>query len=239
MRKIKVLFAIYLVALHVLLGVALIKTDLAPRVAARFGIYNSQPPEEEQIIPRLREVHSQMESSVPAGATIFLGDSITMGLATAAVAPHTVNYGIGWQRSDQLIKSMDIYKSISRAGRIVITIGTNDLLQGREAGIASRYKAILEKIPFSVPVVMSSVPPLGDVVFYGRKIENAKVREVVTSAKMVCEADPRCRFVNAYDALTTNGTPSYGVLLADNIHLAPKGYGLWINALRKGVVSNR
>jgi hypothetical protein len=68
--------------------------------------------------------------------------------------------------------------------------------------------------------------PIGDVVFYGRKIDDINVREVVANAKAVCEADHRCRFVNAYDSLTTNGKPSPGVLLADNIHLAPKGYEL-------------
>ena len=100
----KVVIAAYLVAVHALLGIALVKTDLISRVSARLSFGNPQPPEEDSIIPRLREVHGQMDSSIPKGATIFLGDSITMGLATAAVAPNTINYGIGWQRSDQLIK---------------------------------------------------------------------------------------------------------------------------------------
>lgn len=197
-----------------------------------------QIPEEESIIPRLRDVHRQMDSSVPSGATIFLGDSITMGLATAAVAPYTVNYGIGWQRSDQLIKSMEIYKSIGRAGRVVITIGTNDLLQGREAGIESRYRAILEKIPANTPIVMNSVPPLDSPVFYGRQIDDANVRKVVASAKAVCDADTRCRFVNTYDALTTNGKPTLGIYVDGGVHLSPKGYQLWIDAMRPAIVAS-
>ena len=225
----------YLITLHVLLILAIAKTDLASRVANRLHIIKLQPPEEESIIPRLREVHAQMDSSVPDGATIFLGDSITMGLATAAITQYTVNYGIGWQRSDQLINSMDIYKSITRASRVVITIGTNDLLQGRESGIESRYRTILEKIPSSVDVVMSSVPPIGEVVFYGKRIDDSDVRDVVASAKKICESDSRCRFVNTYDALTTNGKLLPGVLLPDNVHLAPKGYELWIKSIKREV----
>ena len=36
-----------------------------------------------------------MDSLVPVGATVFIGDSITQGLATSAVVPLSVNYGIG------------------------------------------------------------------------------------------------------------------------------------------------
>ena len=81
---------------------------------------------------------------------------------------------------------------------------------------------------------MNSVPPLDSPAFYGKKIEDANVRKVVASGKAVCEADSRCRFVNIYDVLTTNGVPVpvpvLGVLLPDKIHLAPKGYQLWIKA---------
>lgn len=222
----------YLVVIHALLGIALVETDFVPRAAAKLKLNVTHPPEEDSIIPRLREVHRQMDPAVPTGSTIFLGDSITMGLATASLAPRTVNYGIGWQRSDQLIKSMEIYKSIERAGRVVITIGTNDLLQGREANIQSRYKTILSNIPPRTRVVMNSVPPLGDVVFYGRKIEDTNVRKVVDSAKAICLADHRCRFVNTYQTLAPNGSPIPGVLLDDHIHLTSKGYEMWIAAMR-------
>jgi lysophospholipase L1-like esterase len=190
------------------------------------------PPEDVPFISMMRGVHQQMDASVPDGATIFLGDSITMALATAAVSSHSVNYGIAWQRSDQLIKSMDIYQSIMRASKVFVMIGTNDLLQGREAGIQSRYQAILAKIPANVDVVMSSIPPMGTFVANGKKIDDKYMREIVTMAKTVCEADKRCRFVNVYETLSEKGNPIEGVLLPDQIHLSPKGYQLWIEALR-------
>lgn len=190
------------------------------------------PPEDVPFIPMMRGIHQQMDASVPAGATIFLGDSITMALATAAVSSHSVNYGIAWQRSDQLIQSMDIYQSIMRASRVFVMIGTNDVLQGREAGMQTRYQTILAKIPINVDVVMSSIPPMGDVVINGGKIDGKHMQEVVTMAKTVCEADTRCRFVNAYEKLSEKGKPVEGALLADQIHLSPKGYQLWIEALR-------
>lgn len=204
---------------------------IATQIGVAFGAEPS--PEEVPFIPMMRGVHAWMDESVPAGATIFIGDSITMALATAAVSPNSVNYGISWQRSDQLIQSMDIYKSMARASRVFVMVGTNDVLEGREADIQSRYQTILAKIPANIEVVMSSIPPVGNIVINGRKIDEKDVRNVVSSAKTVCEADKRCRFVNTYDALSTDGNPTQGVLLPDQIHLSTKGYQLWIEALRR------
>jgi lysophospholipase L1-like esterase len=228
----RILISAYLVLVHALLGVAVVKTDLVPRVIAKLGLSDATPSEDETVIAQMRAVQAQMDPAVPEGATLFLGDSITIGLTTAALAPFSVNYGIGGQRSDQLIKSMDTYASMERAARVVVTIGTNDLLQGREAGIASRYEAILAKIPRRTNILMNSVPRLGDVVGNGRGIEGERVRQVVASAKAVCAADPRCRFVDAYEALTQAGALSAGTLLADNVHLTAKGYRLWIASMR-------
>lgn len=165
----KVFIIAYLVLIHTLLAVACISSDLLPHVAVVPRLTTPPPPETETLINMLRTVHSHVDSTVPEGATIFLGDSITMFFATSALAAHSVNYGIGWQRTDQLIDSMDLYQSIERAARMVITIGTNDLRQHRAQGIESRYRAILAKIPAKTSIVMSSIPPLGSSLFHDQK----------------------------------------------------------------------
>lgn len=209
MKKIAVV--VYLVALHLLIGLLIWKGDFVNRASQRLGI--TAPPDA-PIIETMREVHRQMDASVPAGASIFLGDSITMGLATAAVADHPVNYGIGYQRSDQLIESMRQYHSLSRAGRIYLTIGTNDILQGKTDGIRERYRTILAMIPANVPVVMSS-PPMT------RKGNAAPMRD---AARAACGERTNCTFVDA----TRIGLDG---LLPDGIHLNPVGYARWIALL--------
>jgi hypothetical protein len=234
-------FLIYLVALHVLLVFALIKTDLIPRAAIRLGLSKPTIPDMEPVITDRRFYQQESDRFIPTGTTIFLGDSIISGLpknVAASIASPAVDYGIGWQRSDQLIKSMDSYDSIKRSGQIIIMIGTNDILQGTEqqgGGLESRYKTILEKIPSNIPVVLSSVPPIGAKEWLGRTIEDTNVRQAVLSAKHECDPDPRCRFVNAYDALTNNGAPIPGVLLNDGIHLTPYGYELWAKSVRQSL----
>jgi lysophospholipase L1-like esterase len=228
----KSLLTAYLVIIHVLLGVACITSDFLPRIAAALHLTAPPPSEAELMMNMMRTVHSHVDDTVPEGATLFLGDSITMFFATSSLAAHTVNYGIGWQRSDQLIESMDRYQSMNRAARVVVTIGTNDLLQHRSHGIESRYRAILAKIPAHASIIMSSIPPLGSSLFRDLGIAVDDVRRVIASAQTVCEADHRCRFVNAYEALTVQGHPAPGVLMADDIHLTPQGYARWFTAMR-------
>lgn len=235
----KILLTAYLVVLHVLLIAACISTDFLPRVAARLHLTASPPSEAELLLHMMRTVHSQVDATVPEGATLFLGDSITMFFATSALAADSVNYGIGWQRTDQLIDSMDRYRSMHRAARVVVTIGTNDLLQHRSHGIEARYRAILAKIPAHASIVMSSVPPLGNNVVHDRGIAVDDVRRVVASAQAACEADQRCRFVNAYEALTVQGHPAPGVLMTDDIHLTPEGYARWFAAMRPAMAARQ
>lgn len=228
-KKIKTtIIVVYLLFVHILLAVVVWFGSTRDAQRSLEGV---------SFIAMMRGVHAWMDASVPAGATIFLGDSVTMALATAAVAPNSINYGISWQRSDQLIKSMDIYQSIARSSRVFVMVGTNDVLEGSEAGIQSRYQTILAKIPANVAVVMSSIPPLGDVVINGRKVDDINVRDVVAIAKTVCEEDKRCRFINTYEELSTDGKPTQGALLPDQIHLSPKGYQLWIEAMRRAGAS--
>jgi lysophospholipase L1-like esterase len=233
----KILLTAYLVSVHVLLGAACITSDFLPRVAAALHLTAPPPSEAEIMMNMLSTVHSHVDATVPEGATLFLGDSITMFFATSALAAHAVNYGIGWQRTDQLIDSMDRYPSMARAARVVVTIGTNDLLQHRSEGIESRYRTILAKIPGHASIVMSSIPPLGGSLFRDQGISVDDVHRVVASAQAACEADRRCRFVNAYQALTVQDNPVPGVLMADDIHLTAQGYARWFAALRPAMAA--
>lgn len=232
----KALFIAYFLVLHALLATVCITSECIPRIAAAQHL--TMPlPEAETIINILRTIHGHQDATVPEGATIFLGDSITMFLATSALAAHSVNYGIGWQRTDQLIESMDLYESMARAARVVVTIGTNDLLQDRSQGIESRYRTILTNIPGQTSIVVSSIPPLGSSLLHERGITVDEVRRVVSGAQAACKADQRCRFVNAYEALTSQEAPVPGVLLADNIHLTTQGYARWLEAMRPAMAA--
>src|SRR5690606_20524643 len=144
----------YLIGLHALLAILLLKTDFMPRLKARFAPAQTVS---KAHVENMLAYHRAMDASVPPGAVVFLGDSITQSLATAAVAPHAINYGIGGATTRDLIGQLPVYQSLTRASRIYLLIGINDLIQGQAAGLDQRLQAIASTLPPGVPIVWSGI----------------------------------------------------------------------------------
>jgi hypothetical protein len=160
----------------------------------------------------LRSVHQHMDATVQPGAKVFLGDSITYGLILSNVTTGGVKFATGGQNSEALLQEMHGLTCLARASVVVITIGTNDVLEGRVDGLEDRYRQILAAVPAGVPVILSSVPP-------------------IEAARRACADDARCTFVDAYGALSEGDAPLPGVLW-DGVHLSADGYRIWAGLLR-------
>jgi lysophospholipase L1-like esterase len=176
----------------------------------------------------LRDMHRQMDATVPAGATVFLGDSHTYGLVTSTVVHGGVKFGTGGQTSGELLEEMRGLSCLARASRIVVMTGTNDVLQGSVDGLEAAYRAILAAVPAGVPVIMSSIPPLQ------APDLREPARRAAEAARSACAADPRCTFVDAHAALSSDGKPLPGVLW-DGVHLSSEGYRIWAALLRRAL----
>jgi lysophospholipase L1-like esterase len=176
----------------------------------------------------LKRMHREMDLGVPEGATVFLGDSITYGLVTAAVVPHAVSFALGKQTASQLLERMAQYTCLRRASCVVVTTGTNDVLRGEGEALRSLYGAILKELPQATPVVLSSIPPL----------ESPELREparrAAEAAREASQDHPKCSFVDAFGALSEAGRPKPGVLW-DGVHLSAAGYGVWSGLLREAL----
>lgn len=164
-------------------------------------------------IEGIRKHQLQQDRFVPRASTIFLGDSITAGLATNAVTPNAVNYGIGGQTTEALLQAMPDYTSVQRAKLVVLSIGTVDLVSGRTIGLDQRLAALADAIPG--PMLWNAVPPT----------THADVRSTNATIRQLCAAKPGCTFVQAPI------TPLD--LMADGTHLLPSGYEKWIDAMRE------
>jgi len=178
-----------------------------------------------------RAAHARMDAAVPDGAVLFLGDSHTCMLVTAAVAPNSVNFGINGLTSEQLLENMPIYRSMERARAVCIMVGTNDLLSGHAEGLKQRYAAILAQVPARVPVIFCSVPPLTNRPERGFPDVDQKARAAALALRDVCAEDRRCRFVDVHALL--DDAP--GTLTADGVHLSEAGCAVWIEALRSAL----
>ncbi len=218
----------YWITLHLLLAVLVIKTDFIPKVKVRLGLAAPTP---NVHVPNMRMIHAWMDDSVPEGATLFIGDSIVQGLATAAITDYAINYGIGSLTAAQLVDMLPDYRSLHRANAIVLSVGINDILMGEQAHLLPRYQKILALLPADKPLVWNAVLPTRL-----RDMDPAVLREVNARISTLCAARPHCVVADASAQLTdAEGAGLRAMYLDDGIHLAAAGYAVLIQALRTGL----
>jgi lysophospholipase L1-like esterase len=213
--------------LHLFSVALIVKTDFIPKVKAKLGVAATPNPH----VSNMVRYHQWMDKSVPDKATIFLGDSITQGLATAAVAPYSINYGIGSENTAQLLDALPSYISLTRASTIVLAIGINDLAQDMKNGLNDRYKKITEVLPQKTLLIWNAVMPA--------RHEKIAPQDIVNANKVIkslCANRGTCIFVDTWSFLADkNGRMINSLFLDDGVHLSPDGYTAWISALRQAI----
>ena len=211
---------LYVLSLHALIYVLVTGTDFLPGFKARYldrrVIYNPHG-------QRTLAFHRYMDGSVPDGAVIFLGDSITQGLATSAVAPDSVNFGIGSITTFELLDNLRWYQSLQRASAVFLNIGINDIGRGSTEGLTERLKAIADAIPASTPLIWSGIMPV-----YTGTIDPKDIEATNRSIRTFCTERPRCTYVDSAKVFGPEGD----ALFLDGLHPNDLGYARWIAALR-------
>ena len=228
------LFAAYFIILHILLAVFILKYDLISHTQSIPRIKKNTP-ESTPHFKRMLTYHKWMDGNVPYGAVIFIGDSITQGLAVSAVFPKSVNYGIGSDTTIGVLERLSSYKSLTRAKAIVIAIGVNDLNQHNNAEIIENFKKILNKLPINIPIIISAILPIDD------KIEkriggNIRINNLNISITSLCNKYKNVHFLNTKTLLIDsdfNLSDTYHI--GDGIHLNTSGYNIWINKLKQAL----
>ncbi len=210
----------YLIALHLLLALLVWKSDVLPKAKAL--LFESAPTSNPHVAHTFA-YHRSMDPSVPEGAAIFLGDSITQSLATAAVAPRSVNYGIGFATTGNLLAHLPEYQSLQRASVVYLMIGVNDLLLGQATGLHDRLRQIAQALPAGRQVVWSGLMPV-----FSPEVRPALVTEANAVIRAACAARPPCTYVDTVALFGED--PS---LFRDGIHPNTLGYARWIGALRQ------
>ena len=116
----------YAIGLHLLLAIVLLKSNFIQKVEHKLGITSYQD-EITDDFRRMLKYHMRMDGNVPNNSVVFIGDSITQGLAVTAVASPSINCGISCDTSYGVLKRIRRYKSIENASAVVIAIGVNDM----------------------------------------------------------------------------------------------------------------
>ncbi len=224
---------IYIIAIHMALIAALIKTDAFRKLEEKVGVVSEEVGEITPFYERILRYHKRISGNAPPGAVQFIGDSFIQGLCVSAVANPAINYGIGGDTTYGMLQRISEYTSLKTARAIVLAAGFNDMWRRDNAAIAQNYSQILRTLPANRPVLMTAVFPVDERLIDAFKGRNARIADLNARLMEVCAADQRCRFIDINMLLmdkSGNLAPRY--YDGDGLHLNSAGNAIWIEALR-------
>lgn len=228
---------IYILLVHLLLAIVLIKSDFVPRVLAKVGI-EKDCPEISAYYRRMVMYHSRVDKNVPENAVIFIGDSLTQSLCVSAVADRAVNFGIGSDTTLGVLKRLPEYSSLQKASAVVLAIGINDLRRRPDDQILEHIEKIISLIPENVPLFLNALLVVdGDVQGLERlQGHNRRSRNINDTLRSLALRSNRIWFVDPNPSLVDeSGNLADSNHVGDGVHLSKDGNALWIEALRKSL----
>ena len=230
---------IYLVGIHALLVVVLLKSDFIERVENRLGLKHSAlSPEMTPLFLQMLDYHKRMDGNVPGGAVVFIGDSITQGpVRFSGRVSFGETMGSVATRPRGVLHRLPEYRSIGRASAVVLAIGVNDMKYRSNTRILENERSIIDRIPKGTPVLLSAVLPVdeefGDE-WPGRSQD--RIRDLNSRLKHLADQEDRVTFVDAGPLLVDgNGNLADEYHDGDGLHLNSEGNAVWSEVLRAGL----
>lgn len=224
------LLVAYVVLLHAVLGVVLLKSDFIDRLRIAFG---AAPPEHTYFYHAMLPYHKRQDGSIPDNATLFIGDSIVQGLATAAVAARSVNLGIGTDTTAGLLSRLPLYQSMQSVGRVVLSIGVNDLQFRNNNEIVANYRALLNQMPDNAAVYVNSVFPVDEQYGFAAGT-NRRIAALNGALAKLVESFPNASYIDVHGQFSNQlGALRAELHIGDGLHLNTAGNLLWAAALRE------
>ena len=230
----KYILLTYIISIHLLLVIVLLKSDFIKRVEQKIGISQSLA-EPSEFFHQMLCFHARIDGNVPDHSVIFIGDSITQGLAVNAVVVPSVNYGIGGDTTVGVLQRLSIYQSIENAKAVVFAIGINDIRYRSNDEIFYNLKAISKKVPSFIPVIFSAILPIDeDIRSEWQGINQNRIRKLNLKLESLTMKINNLFFVDAGQQLMDiNGNLANQFHIGDGLHLNSNGNAIWISKLRK------
>lgn len=227
----------YLIALHLLVAALIAFPDGVGRVESALGIGREAHRLQEYYYLRTIDHHLYRDGSVPPGSVLIFGDSLAQGLHAPSVAPNAVGYGIGGDTAAGALRRLPRYRSVDRAGAVVLAFGANDVEAFDDETIVRNFRELVAAIPTSVPVVIGAALPVDEPLQRaGSGRRQARLARLNASLRRLAESSPRLSHVDVWDRLIdARGQLADRFHTGDGVHLSPAGYALWSAALRRAV----
>jgi lysophospholipase L1-like esterase len=237
-RLLLVLAAAYLIGLHAMVGVLVLKTDFLDRVENRLNIlYSGHGKEFAATYWRWAETLARSDERARPGSLLFLGDSVLRDLDTSSIARHTLNMGIPGDTTAGVLERARTYHTIETARGVVLHFGLNDLPRRPVDEALGNYGRVLDLIPATTPILVVAVLPVDE---RARRIHsNATIRAMNEGLAGLCGARPNCRFVDPTPRLVDGaGNLAAGMHDGDGIHLSVTGHGIFWSVMNAAIFAS-
>lgn len=185
--------AAYLLAAHLALATAILKSDFLQRIDRNVVRFLPRA-EFDSVYRRWAWALAGSDRAARPGALLFVGDSIMRDLDTGSIARHTLNLAIPGETSARALQRLSGYRSLATARGLVLGVGINDLSFRSAGETLDIHAEILERVPRATPVMILGLLPI-DARIRGHE-ENAYVAAVNDGLRDLCARRFGCHFLD-------------------------------------------
>jgi lysophospholipase L1-like esterase len=173
-------------------------------------------------------------SPPPSGEIVFVGSSSIRlwDLARSFPGMPVINRGFGGSQIADSVTHVDLLVIRHKPRTVVFYAGDNDLAGGKTpTQVTDDFKAFVAKIHAALPATRVAFIGIKPSILRWGNI--ARVRQANALIREYCDGDDRLGFVDVDGPmLGWDGKPRKDLLVADGLHLSPKGYVLWTALVR-------
>ncbi|HEV2672899.1 MAG TPA: GDSL-type esterase/lipase family protein [Aliidongia sp.] len=239
MGRTRIVFALYIVTIHLLLIAAVVKSDFVANVGKTLGLL---PPEEfNGDYYRLTVQSALKDRDTPAGAVLLFGDSILASLDAQRISGTAINQGVVGDTARSLKYRLPLYQAIDRAKTIVIMVGTNDLKYREPATIGTDFVDLLAALPASKPKMVGAILPVdGNNLLVRQRpwLTNSRIEAANRAISRACDQVADCKFFDVRDRTAAYFPDNPAMFRADGWHLSYVGRRLLEDFLAGGLKEN-
>ncbi len=232
MRK-KTLLITYLVCLHLLLLSFLMERQLSD------FFHNNVVEKDTELTDYFHTMvafQQRIDKNLAPKSALFIGDSLTQGLAVSRITSNAVNYGIGNDTTVGVIDRLPLYQSIESSKFIVLAIGVNDFKYRSIEQIIANFDVILLMLSSARQIIISAILPVDENAQH--YIKNNEIKRLNTSLAELSLNFPNADYFDISDKLSLSENLIDHYHVGDGVHLNKAGYDIWINNLKTWLAKN-
>jgi len=189
---------------------------------------------------RILRYHKIIDKFIESSTTLFIGDSMIQGLYVNSVVMPAVNYGVGRDTSSGVLERLGVYEnSLMHAKQVILAVGINDFRTSSHEEILHNMNMILDKISIKhkKTVILNALHPIDESLLKGRAyLSNEAINDFNEKLQQLCSNFYQCHYLSIYEKLLNeNGSLDEKNHTGDGIHLSPRGYRIWINAMKQKI----